>query len=87
MSRDFYFIPHHIFLKFSMPMTKKLTTAAVGLDIRDNPEKLNTPLHWAVSFLNIDALHFFVGNSASLFVNNFNELPLLIVTIFYYSIF
>ena len=44
-----------------MPMTKKLTTAAVDLDIRDNPEKLNTPLHWAVSFLNVDALYFFIG--------------------------
>jgi hypothetical protein len=54
-----------------MAMTKKLTTATIDLDIRDNPEKLNTPLHWAVSFFNIDALYFFIGIIIRKFINKY----------------
>lgn len=44
-----------------MRMTEKLYMAATETDIRDNLEKLNTPLHWAVSFLNKEAIHFLTG--------------------------
>lgn len=40
---------------------KKLFTASVDSDIRDNLKNKNTPLHWAVSFDNLDAIHFLVG--------------------------
>lgn len=42
-------------------MTEKLYSAITESDIRDNLEKLNTPLHWAVSFSNREAINFLVG--------------------------
>lgn len=47
----------------SMEMTEKLYMSAVAVetDIRDNSEKLNSLLHWAVSFSNKDAIHFLTG--------------------------
>lgn len=45
----------------SMGMMEKLFMSAVDTDIRDNSEKLNTLLHWAVSFSNKDAIHFLTG--------------------------
>jgi len=44
-----------------MGMTEKLVFAAIDGDVRDNPEKLNTPLHWAVSFSNQEAINFLIG--------------------------
>jgi len=44
-----------------MALMEKLFTAYSDSDVRDNLEKLNTPLHWAVSFDNLDAIHFLVG--------------------------
>ncbi|XP_032789539.2 uncharacterized protein LOC116926709 [Daphnia magna] len=49
-----------------MRMTEKLYMAATETDIRDNLEKLNTPLHWAVSFLNKEAIHFLTEQGAIL---------------------
>ena len=45
-----------------MGMTEKLFMSAIDTDIRDNQEKLNTLLHWAVSFSNKEAIHFLAGN-------------------------
>lgn len=46
-----------------MRLMEKLFVTAIETDIRDNLEKLNTPLHWAVSFLNKEAIHFLTGNT------------------------
>ena len=51
------------FVKTSRRLTlmKRLFAASTDTDIRDNLEKLNTLLHWAVSFENLDVIHFLVG--------------------------
>lgn len=45
-----------------MSLMEKLALSAVDVDIRDNSEKLNTPLHWAVSFSNKEAIKFLIGD-------------------------
>ena len=42
-------------------MMEKLYFSSIETDIRDNSEKLNTLLHWAVSFSNKEAIHFLTG--------------------------
>lgn len=48
-------------------MTERLMAAGLGTDaiLRDNPEKFNSPLHWAICFLNFQALNFFIGNNVN----------------------
>lgn len=53
-----------------LTLMKRLFAASTDTDIRDNLEKLNTLLHWAVSFENLDVIHFLVGQEVLLDVEN-----------------
>ena len=44
-----------------MNTTQKLLLSGLEANIRDNPDKQNTPLHWAVSFSNMEAIIFLAG--------------------------
>ncbi|EFX70985.1 hypothetical protein DAPPUDRAFT_228128 [Daphnia pulex] len=57
-----------------MGMMEKLYFSAIETDIRDNSEKLNTLLHWAVSFSNKEAIHFLTAVQAG----NYDIVNLLI---------
>jgi len=53
-----------------LALTEKLFVAAPDNDMRDNLQNLNTPLHWAVSFDNVEAIHFLVGQEIALDTEN-----------------
>lgn len=59
----------HAIIQFffdSMRMTEKLFISSNETNIRDNSEKLNSLLHWAVSFNNKEAIHFLAGKLYSI---------------------
>nr|XP_006823757.1 PREDICTED: uncharacterized protein LOC102810406 [Saccoglossus kowalevskii] len=55
---------------YSITAVQQLLAAGVSANVRDGAKSLNTPLHWAASYANIEMLKFLLDNKASVNVSN-----------------